>query len=59
MELGLIPDRTYGAIVQSEWWEGLPEMSWLGSLKPKGKRSYPVVTLRCVSCGYLESYARA
>jgi hypothetical protein len=57
MERGLIPDASQG--IQSEWWEGLPEKSWLGNLTPKGKRRYPLVTFRCVSCGYVESYARA
>ncbi len=58
MEPGVIPDRSYGAILQGAWFEGQADKGLLGSLKLKGKRSFPVVTDRCASCGYLEFYAR-
>lgn len=42
---------------QTSWVEGVPEKSWFGTLKIKGRARLPVKTLRCERCGYLESYA--
>jgi hypothetical protein len=39
----------------SNWVEGVPEKGWWLGLSVKDKRSLPVTTYRCVSCGYLES----
>ena len=39
------------------WFSGRPEWSFWGGLKLKGRRQIHVQTVRCVSCGYLESYA--
>ncbi len=59
MELGFIADATYGGNVQEKWAAGAAENSaWWGTLKSKGKELYPVSTLRCPKCGYLESYAQ-
>ena len=55
---GIIPDSSYAALLRSAWVEGKPEKNLLGSLKVKGKRTFPVVAFRCDRCGFLESYAR-
>ena len=56
---GFVPDSIGGALLRSAWVEGKPEKNLLGSLKIKGKRSFPIVTFRCNGCGFLESYARS
>jgi hypothetical protein len=38
--------------------EGLPERSFWKGLSLKNRRVLMVVSFRCESCGYLESYAR-
>jgi len=58
MAEGFVPDSIGGALLGSAWVEGKPEKNLLGSLKVKGKRTFPIVTLRCDACGFLESYAR-
>jgi hypothetical protein len=43
--------------VVSYWAEGTPQLSFLGGYKiPEGKLA--IATLRCQSCGLLESYAQ-
>jgi hypothetical protein len=58
MEAGVVPDRSYGAIIHASWFEGPAEKGMLGSLKLTGKKSFPITVYRCAACGYLESYAR-
>jgi hypothetical protein len=58
MEEGFVPDSSDAALLRSAWFEGKPEKNLLGGLKVKGKRTFPIVTLRCKVCGFLESYAR-
>ena len=58
MKEGFVPDSSYAALLRSAWVEGKPEKNLLGSLKVKGKRTFPILTLRCDMCGFLESYAR-
>jgi len=58
MAEGFVPDSIGGALLRGAWVEGKPEKNLLGSLKIKGKRTFPIVTLRCDACGFLESYAR-
>jgi len=58
MEEGFILDNAHGARLQSEWIEGPPERSRWTGLRLKDKEHIPVVTFRCLSCGYLESYAQ-
>jgi ribosomal protein L37E len=55
---GFVPDTSYAALVGSAWVEGKAEKNFLGSLKVKGTRTFPIVTFRCSACGFLESYAR-
>jgi len=56
---GFVPDTSYSVILRSAWVEGKPEKNLFGSLKVKGRRTFPIVTLRCDLCGFLESYARS
>ena len=42
----------------SKWIAGSPQRSFFFGTKIKGKEQYPIQSLRCVACGYLESYAR-
>ena len=58
MEEGFVPDTGYSGLARSAWFEGKPEKILFGGLKVKGKRTFPIVTLRCSGCGFLESYAR-
>ncbi len=57
MEEGFVLDQTYGANVQATWVEGPATRSFWTGVKLKGRERVPVTTLRCVRCGYLESYA--
>ncbi len=57
MEIGLTVEHTEGGNLVSSWVEGLAEKGPLGGLKIKGKTAFQIVTYRCTSCGYLESYA--
>jgi hypothetical protein len=41
-----------------EWVEGPVEYGWLG-LKWFRRTRVPITLSRCLSCGYLEAYARA
>jgi len=55
MEIGFVCDRLYADIY---WMEGVHEQSqWVG-MKISEKARYPVLSYRCISCGFLESYAR-
>ncbi len=55
MELGFVPDNTYGGIVDPKWAAGPPANGFLG-IHVAG-RTYTVRTYRCTQCGHLESYA--
>jgi len=57
MEPGFVLDQTYGANTQSSWIEGAPERSIWTGIKLKGRERHAVITFRCATCGYLESYA--
>jgi len=43
---------------QPEWVEGPVERSFWTGVKMRGKERRHVMTNRCVSCGYLESFAK-
>jgi predicted RNA-binding Zn-ribbon protein involved in translation (DUF1610 family) len=58
MEKGFLVDRSYGTTEQPEWIEGPIERSFWTGVKTRGKERRQVVTNRCVSCGYLESFAK-
>ena len=58
MEEGFIMDLGhYNTRTVSQWVEGEPERSIWTGLKTKDRDKYQVTTYRCVSCGFLESYA--
>ncbi len=58
MEEGFIVDFAHGnAAKVSNWVEGEPEKSFWWGLKTDDREKLPVMTYRCVRCGYLESYA--
>ena len=57
MELGFMPDSTPGGVLATKWVAGDPTRNWLGDITIKGKTLVPIVTYRCQTCGYLESYA--
>ena len=59
MEVGYVPDVTYGGYLLQNWCPGEPKSGfWMRpGLKVKKDQFIPVTTLRCPNCGYLESYA--
>jgi hypothetical protein len=60
MESGWVADNTQAGLTQQNWSAGEPRPSFWTGLKPEKKDEVvPVTTLRCPSCGYLESYAIA
>ena len=50
-------DRTQGMNLQSAWVEGPPTSSFWTGLRMRGRERLPVTTMRCIKCGFLESYA--
>ena len=53
----LLPYSRYDQNHPTQWVEGVPQKSiWTGVAVTK-KVMIPVVTYRCGSCGFLESYA--
>jgi hypothetical protein len=58
MEAGFLADTTYGAIKPGEWVGGAPESSWLTGTRVRGKDRYPLLALRCATCGYVKLYAQ-
>jgi len=59
MEPGFLPDGTHSGFTQQKWAPGTPQPSFWMGLKLNDAEVVPVVTYRCPSCGYLESYATA
>jgi hypothetical protein len=59
MEEGFVMDRTYGGVEASTWVEGAPRRSIWTGVKVKDAQTFSVITFRCATCGYLESYARS
>ena len=57
MEPGFVADRAYGSDRQEQWSAGEPQQIW-GGVEVDRKAALPVTTMRCPSCGALESYAR-
>ena len=58
MAEGFVIDNTYGGRAVSTWLEGTPTKSmWVG-VALDGKKPIDVTTMRCTSCGFLESYAK-
>lgn len=58
MEAGFVGDvGEANAVRLSVWYSGRPEWSVWSGVKLKGRKQIYVQTMRCTSCGYLESYA--
>jgi hypothetical protein len=57
MESGWVADYTHGGIQRENWSPGEPQPSVWTGLKVERDQVIPITTLRCPSCGYLESYA--
>lgn len=57
MEEGFVLDKSQNMNLQSTWVEGPPSSSFWTGLKMRGRERLPVTTMRCVKCGFLESYA--
>lgn len=59
MEAGFTGDQGYHrtSMRGQVWYSGRPQWSFWSGLKLKGRRQIYVQTMRCTSCGYLESYA--
>lgn len=59
MEPGFIPDEYRDRDEVTVWVQGPAERNaQTGAVELGGSRMWRVVTYRCSSCGYLESYAR-
>lgn len=59
MSAGFLLDRGEGDRKRvAQWVEGMPEKSFWTGLSITKRLVLPVTTYRCMSCGYLESYAR-
>ena len=57
MEEGFIIESDHGGMrAVSHWQTGAPEKSFWGMIKKKDPQ-YPVRSMRCVRCGFLENYA--
>jgi hypothetical protein len=59
MEVGYVVDANQSGYQQQKWSPGEPEPNFWMGLKLAKDQVLPVTTLRCPSCGYLESYAIA
>ena len=57
MESGFVGDAVPGGVRPSVWFSGRPKWSVWGGLKVGGRKQIYVQAMRCVDCGYLESYA--
>ena len=58
---GFVPDSTYGAILQTHWYEGTPEeTTFLGlptGLAVDRKNMVAIQAWRCAECGLVRLYA--
>jgi predicted RNA-binding Zn-ribbon protein involved in translation (DUF1610 family) len=57
MDEGFVADFAHSQIVQEQWVQGSPEQSFWTGTKVRDKPRFRIVTFRCPTCGYLESYA--
>jgi hypothetical protein len=57
MEIGFIPDRTYGGFMQSGWYPGEPKISWLTEEVKCREDPVPLTAYRCTKCGFVKFYA--
>jgi predicted nucleic-acid-binding Zn-ribbon protein len=57
MEAGFVADLGEHGFTDQKWCRGEPNKSFWTGLKMKKEDVFPVRTMRCSKCGYLESYA--
>ncbi|MGC4014531.1 MAG: PF20097 family protein [Luteolibacter sp.] len=58
MQIGFIPDFSYGATLETKWFYGEAKKGFFGGVKgasPLG--GIPVHAYRCAGCGFLEFFA--
>jgi hypothetical protein len=58
MSQGFVADFGYAHTEVSTWVEGSPKSSFWQGVKTPMEQRVPIGTFRCISCGFLESYAR-
>ena len=58
MEEGFIQDLDNGWAFMPKWITGAMETGFMGTAKTRNKETIPIKTMRCESCGLLESYAK-
>lgn len=58
MDIGFMADQSDGFLTRvATWVAGEPEKSFWSGVKISDAVKYPVLTYRCVRCGFLENYA--
>ncbi len=57
MEIGFVLEQNLTNYIPNVWVEGSPERSFWTVTQISGKTKRLVTSFRCVSCGYLESFA--
>jgi hypothetical protein len=57
MEQGWIPELSQQGASLPVWKAGRPRKRWMGGYRVRDTRRHLIITLRCVDCGFLESYA--
>ena len=57
VEIGFIPDRTFGGMMQSGWYPGEPQISWLTEEVKCKDDPVPLIAYRCTKCGRVKLYA--
>jgi Domain of unknown function (DUF6487) len=58
MTEGFLLDTIYDGNKVGQWFEGIPQIGFLGSVKLRGRKKFDVRSWRCERCGFLENYAR-
>ena len=58
IEQGFVLDFTINTRLVSQWAAGVPEKSFWTGTKKSDEKLIPIGAFRCMSCGFLESYAR-
>lgn len=59
MQLGFLPDASYGTTTVSTWYPGKAQKSFWQGTKIDREDSITVDAFRCERCGFVELYARA
>ena len=61
LEIGFVPDATYGSVAQSHWHAGEPKQAKFFGIKAGVKADWsqavPIIAYRCGGCGLLKFYA--